>query len=400
MKKTIKFSNQIFLHKLDSLKIAIMNSNQVAGVIAKHLSQRPFHLNVIEAACRGRFKETGHSLVLADMLKHPTIQSSFLETFLGIHYEYMTVTAEFDRVDVALKGEDIFVIVENKVNGAEEQENQVYRYVHEIGIEKYGYDISQIFVVYLNPENHTMPSEYSLCDKNKKNNVFDKIGKEHYTIQSYKHDITDWLRKISIGNEPHISSALDQYINFLENKFHTSSLDKDMNKEIKDLILKELQVEDKSPEEQIAALDNQRDKVNELLNVIDSLKVELTIELSHKMMRDWQTLIEQSGIKLSHDEHSFGIRLNNKVWLGVWDGYDSGEHRPYWGFQLDSFKIDSMPDLYADIEKILNNIGIQMSDIQTENNWIAWKYTKNGVEDFKFLYHSAENLGYTIINML
>lgn len=173
-----------------------------------------------------------------------------------------------------------------------------------------------------------------------------------------------------------------------------------MNKEIKDLILKELQVEDKSPEEQIAALDNQRDKVNELLNVIDSLKVELTIELSHKMMRDWQTLIEQSGIKLSHDEHSFGIRLNNKVWLSVWDGYDSGEHRPYWGFQLDSFKIDSMPDLYADIEKILNNIGIQMSDIQTENNWIAWKYTKNGVEDFKFLYHSAENLGYTIINML
>lgn len=170
--------------------------------------KRPFHLNVITAACHGRFKETGHSLVLADMLRHPTIQSSFLETFLGIHHGYMKVTAETDRVDVALKGEDIFVIIENKVNNAGEQKNQVYRYVHEVGIEKYGYNMSQIFVVYLNPAERTLPSDYSLCD----DNVFDEIGEEHYTVQSYKHDITDWLRKISIDDEPHISNALDQWL--------------------------------------------------------------------------------------------------------------------------------------------------------------------------------------------
>ena len=31
-----------------------------------------------------------------------------------------------------------------------QQDIQVYRYVHEIGMEKYGYDMSQIYVVYLN----------------------------------------------------------------------------------------------------------------------------------------------------------------------------------------------------------------------------------------------------------
>ena len=99
---------------------------QVSDIIARHLSRRPFHLNVIEAACHGRFKETGHSLVLADMLSHPAIQSSFMEQFLGLNLNYMEVTAETDRVDVALKGKDIFVIVENKVNAAVEQNCQVY----------------------------------------------------------------------------------------------------------------------------------------------------------------------------------------------------------------------------------------------------------------------------------
>ena len=37
---------------------------------------------------------------------------------------------------------------------------------------------------------------------------------------------------------------------------------------------------------------------------------------------------KQLGIVLAADEHSFGIQLNNKVWLGVWDGYDSENYLP------------------------------------------------------------------------
>lgn len=392
MKEAIKLSERIFQCKLSALRDSIRSSYQVAEIIVRHLSQRPFHLNVIEAACHGRFKETGHSLVLADMLKHPIIQSSFLETFLGIHHGYMKVTAETDRVDVALKGEEIFVIIENKVNAAGEQENQVYRYVHEIGVKKYGYDMSQIFVIYLNPTNRTPPSEYSLCDENKENNVFDEIGEEHYIVQSYKHDITEWLRKISVDGEPHISSALDQYIDFLEHKFHTSPSDQIMNKEIKNLILKELQIENKPFNEQIEAIDNQRNKVNELLNAIDDIKEELQKKQSHKIMRDWQNQIEQQlGITLSHDEHSFGIQLNNKVWMGIWDGNDSKSHLPYWGFQFNSFKKDNMPELYDQIKKLLNNV--EIVHFTTEKNWIARCNTQKGLERFTTLYRSAKEIG-------
>lgn len=392
MVEFIRLSNKLFQCKLNGLHECIMFSNQVSDIMVRHFAQRPFHLNVIEAACRGRFKETGHSLVLADMLKHPYIQSSFLSTFLGLQHEYMKVTAENDRVDVALKSDDMFVIIENKVNAAEEKKNQVYRYVHKIGMEKYGYVMSQIYVVYLNPTNRIPPSNYSLCDDNNENNVFEDLGEDHYTIQSYKYDITSWLRELSIDNEPHISSALDQYIDFLENKFHTSPLDKNMNNEIKQFLLKELQIEGKSYDEQIAALDNQQEKVSELLNAIDNLKIELKKKQSHTMMREWQGQIEkQLGIVLAADEHSFGIQLNNKVWLGVWDGYDSKDHLPYWGFQFDDYKKDGMPALSDPIKTIVKNAGIECYN--EEKGWVAWGTIQNGAQSFMSLYQVSKQSG-------
>ena len=151
-------------------------------------------------------------------------------------------------------------------------------------------------------------------------------------------------------------------------------------------------VENRPFEEQLEALDNQRDKANKLLNAIDNLKEDLKKKHSHKMMRDWQSQIEQQlGITLSYDKHSFGIQLNNKVWLGVWDGYDSQSHLPYWGFLFDSFKKDNMPELYAQIKTLLNNAEIY--HFTTEKGWVAWCNTQKGIERFTSLYRSAKEIG-------
>ena len=81
-------------------------------------------------------------------------------------------------------------------------------------------------------------------------------------------------------------------------------LDKNMNNEIKQFLLKELLIEGKSYNEQIAALDNQHEKVSELLDAIDNLKIELKKKQSHTMMREWQGQIEkQLGIVLATDDH-------------------------------------------------------------------------------------------------
>ena len=388
MKETLTLANRLFQLRLCNYKDIILISNQIAAIISRHLSERPFHLNVIEAACHGKFKETGHSLVLANMLKHPDIQASFLKFFLGISHEYMDeVTPEKDRIDVALKGKDIFVIVENKVNGAKEERSQVYRYVHNIGEDTYNFKLPQIYVVYLNPADLTPPSDYSLCDENKENNVFKALNKSHYTVKSYKYDVTNWLRKISVGNEPHISSALDQYIDFLEQKFHTSPLDKKMNDEVRNFILKELHVEDKPYKEKIAALDNQLDKVEELENAINDLKA----ELRYKLMREWQSNVEQElNKKMDSDDHSFSIHLRDNVKLGVWDGYDEQNHNPYWGFELDEYKKGSVSELNSKIIGIVNTVGL---DYKSDDNFPAWHSTQKGSEHFISLYRVAKEKG-------
>ncbi len=391
MKETLRISNLLFQYRLNYYKNGIRLSERVHQLIKTYLDMTPFHLNVIEAACRGRFKETGHSLVLVNLLKHPVIQSSFIKNFLNIQHEYMHVTAEKNRIDVALKGKDIFVIIENKVNDAEEMENQIYRYVNDIGIKKYGFTLPQIYVLYLNPTNRTLPSPYSLCDKNKENNVFEALEKEHFKVLSYKYDITDWLRKLSIENEPHIASALDQYIDFLENKFYTSPIYQNMNKEIKDFILKELHIEGLTLQEQITALKNEQEKVTALLDSIESLRIELRKEESNRLMREWQSEIEKK-ISLSQDEHSFGIQLKNQVWLGVWDGYDAKNNLPYWGFQLENYKKIEMPDLLESIKKLIEKSNIEHYHTD-EKDFIAWCTTNEGVSRFLSLYEAAKESG-------
>ena len=391
MKETLRISNLLFQYRLTYYKNGIRLSERFHQLIKTYLDMTLFHLNVIEAACRGRFKETGHSLVLANLLKHPVIQSSFIKNFLNIQHEYMHVTAEKNRIDVALKGKDIFVIIENKVNDAEEMENQIYRYVNDIGIKKYGFTLPQIYVLYLNPTNRTLPSPYSLCDKNKENNVFEALEKEHFKVLSYKYDITDWLRKLSIENEPHIASALDQYIDFLENKFYTSPIYQNMNKEIKDFILKELHIEGLTLQEQITALKNEQEKVTALLDSIESLRIELRKEESNRLMREWQSEIEKK-ISLSQDEHSFGIQLKNQVWLGVWDGYDAKNNLPYWGFQLENYKKIEMPDLLESIKKLIEKSNIEHYHTD-EKDFIAWCTTNEGVSRFLSLYEAAKESG-------
>ena len=401
MRKTLLLlSNSLFQHKLDGFKVGLSFSDQVYGIIKKHEERRPFHLNVIEAVCHGTFRETGHSLVLADMLKHLDIRSSFLERFLNLKCNALEVAAERDRVDVALKGNGIFVIIENKVNAAEEQKSQVYRYVHEIGIHKYGYKLSEIYVIYLNPRTHDNPSEYSLCDENNENNVFEALGEEHYKVLSYKYDIIDWLRGISIPNEPHIESALDQYLDFLENKFHTTLLDAEMNKDIREFLLKELQIESKPLEEQISALGSQYEKTAELLSSIDSLKIELRKELSHDMIEEWKKRIETEKlpeIQLNKEEHSFGIQLKNKVRLGIWDGFDSTDLLPYWGFQYKQDNKENIQEVYGQIDELLEKAGMEIESPSTDRStvWIAWKTIekgKDGVECFISLFKAAEEM--------
>ena len=80
------------------------------------------------------------------------------------------------------------------------------------------------------------------------------------------------------------------------------------------------------------------------------------------------------------------------MWLGVWDGYDSAYHLPYWGFQYTTYKKDDNPELYKCVETLITGAGI--NKFQADNKeFIAWYTTQKGVERFTSLYHVAKEKG-------
>lgn len=388
-RKTIRIRTMTEINNINDYIEIIDMSDKVSDIIKRCSKDKPFHLNVIEAACRGFLKETGHSLILADMLRHPAIQKSFLERFLNIDHEEMEVTAETDRVDVALKGDDMFVIIENKVNGAEEQQSQVYRYVHDIGICKYKFKLSQIYVLYLNPIDRALPSERSLCDEKSENNVFDKIGKDHYRVLSYKSDIINWLRGVLIEQEQHVVSAMDQYIDYLENRFHTTPMDTKMNEEIKRSILRDLKVEEKSSIEKMQAIKDLQEKIDVFQT---ELKTVVKTEVSNELMLKWKHDIVSEGIRVDSDSNSFYIKLKKGVKLGIWDGYTNGyDFMPYWGFYYKGFNMKRDEVIANDIEEIIKNAGIE-GKLGREGDFIEWGSTENGDKDFRTLYWTAKKM--------
>lgn len=195
----------------------------LARGLAEVIDKLPFHINVIKSAARGKLRETAHSMILADLLRHPQIQTSFLKHFLDMNVSTtMKVETEVGSaeslIDIALWDKEHFVIIENKANWAGEQKAQIYRYVEDIAKKKYTY--AQIYVLYLNAIGHNAPSEWSVSKDGK--DIRDSLPDDHFKIWDFAHDIVEWLKSLKNIEEPFVQSAVHQYKDYLQHYYGTS----------------------------------------------------------------------------------------------------------------------------------------------------------------------------------
>ena len=262
-------------------------SDQCNRVEKSFMTSLPFHLNVISAAARGRLKETAHSLILHDLLHHPIVLQSFLREVVEIDGNTFSVNdieyPDKNRIDLSLRSNQKFLIIENKVNSAEEQFGQVYRYY---SIARETHDEENILVLYLNPSNNEPPSLYSRSNNgNGHEEDFDTVGRDKITVKNYEHDILDWLYKLSdeqaivFDAEPFLKSAIIQYIDYLEEYFQT----KDKYKQLHTMIEKELKdilgIDDsQSREAQIELLSDKKMGLERLMSEINRVIVKLNCE--------------------------------------------------------------------------------------------------------------------------
>lgn len=250
----------------------------LADVKKKELDKLPFHINVIESAARGKLRETAHSMILADLLRHPQIQASFLKWAFNLDVAGGTlkVKTEFgsseSHIDIALHDKEHFVIIENKANWAQEQHSQIYRYVEEIAHKDKRYAYEQIYVLYLNPMNQEEPSSYSLTKDG-----FDvrQLLKERFVIWSFAHDIVEWLQSLNNMEEPFIQSAVHQYIDYLEHYYGTSKEFLPMENAMETYLKENLGITNETPDIAVLSMLKEKSKkAADLLKSINGLRQE------------------------------------------------------------------------------------------------------------------------------
>ncbi len=163
--------------------------------------------------------ETAHSRILYKLLcAHGKEKRQFLQSFLesvGLDIELeidkVKIKVESGHIDVLIYDELKYIIIENKVNHACDQDRQLIRYIDQ-------FSNKDVYVLYLvRSDNDNDPSEKSLPVKRRQE--LENNGK--YKKISYQTHIFNWLRKCKetdIDNEL-LKSALVQYCNYIVELF-------------------------------------------------------------------------------------------------------------------------------------------------------------------------------------
>ena len=163
--------------------------------------------------------ETAHSRILYKLLcAHGKEKHQFLKMFLesvGLDIELdinkVEIKVESEHIDVLIYDGVKYIIVENKVNHACDQDRQLVRYIDSL-------NSKDIYVLYLvRSDNDKDPSENSLpAERRQKLN---NDGK--YKKISYQTHIFNWLRKCKETDTDNelLKSALVQYCNYIEELF-------------------------------------------------------------------------------------------------------------------------------------------------------------------------------------
>lgn len=356
-------------------------STEIADIKQNALSKMPLHINVIAISAIGKLKETAHSSILQHLLKDPRILDSFIENIMELKGYEVTAKdvnpAEQNRMDVSIFSKEICIIIENKVNGANEQLGQIFRYVQKA--KDRGYSDDQIKVLYLNPDNYVMPSDYSLTEYGEGKVSIPTIISDNIIVKNYAQDIYEWIKeiyRIIPETELFIKSALHQYQDYLEEHFQLTNKFTLMKESIRTAINNNLLIglsdeNDADFSQRIAkleeALDNLINLQTGVSEMIKSLRYEkvvkwITNELQHK-------LINLAPFGYSEYEYGVEVSINGKIgYLGF--GYNHSNHnaKPYIGFAFNNASLTDDERQY--LIGVFERFG--KSNSGTEEKWPCW----------------------------
>lgn len=258
---------------------------------AKYEEEReklPFHYNVLEEA---RVDENAHTRLLIRLLKHPQAVKHFV-SWLNQKHNFRcpieqintpTLTTEKYRIDGLIQERGRYsIIIENKVCGAEEQGEQLKRYIDKCL--NLGYSLDQIYILYLFARSGNEPSDQTWgTEEENKYSPQDFAGR--YLVLSYTDEIIPWLKdwitelKDTDEKTELLRCGAMQYLDYLNLQFNSNRYT-EMNKNLKHLVAEKLELSE------LSAL-NSIDFLKDKLASIELLKSELEELLGNSRIKAW-----------------------------------------------------------------------------------------------------------------
>lgn len=349
--------NDILRIKIDKELLILDRSKELSKEKDRLSKSLDFYINVITSASRGKLKETAHSKILHDLLHHKEILASFLFNVAGLPKNTFTPDdinyPDTNRIDLSLESiaNRKFLIIENKANNAPEQRGQLYRYVNIARNKKF--EESEIDILYLNSETDTPPSLYSRSE-NGKGSDKDKhtVPVSKIKIKTYKYDILAWLieleKSFKDSTEIYLKSALIQYIDYLKEYFEINERYNEINKFMKEEILKHLGIgESVTLEHKIQVLEDYSKDIEDLKNKVDRIIQELNVQRTDQIFEEGirklsatypNVKFERINNELLKKEVIFYFQLNDFQLYGSFKFYNN---IPYWAICSGSDQIPS-----------------------------------------------------------
>lgn len=356
-------------------------SNQVESIIRDEKALMPFHLNLLNTALDGNMKETAHSRFLWQLFRVKKILESFTTRFFSKKFwktnKYVLNIPDKFRIDISLQTETDFFIFENKVNDAQEQCGQIYRYVNHALRD--GYRPDHVHVLYLNSETHDSPTEYSLS-KNGEGKVFLPESVDIKVI-SYKEEIVSWLEDTYNeipSNEIYLKTALFQYLDYLKEKFHISKRYSNMNNKIQQLLKDKLFNEQMDCLQRLDVITDTKNQLDQLKSFLDKLEEK---EESNRFQEWFDEITKRYPIE-EYDwvrDNEYDIHIDFLFHGNLLSACLTIDNGLCWGIRCQN---KAMPKKWATTLHSL--VQLVLPRAQTTEWWPAWDYTsyKNGLDRF------------------
>lgn len=231
--------------------------------------------------------ENGHSAVLAEILNFKEQgRYVFLDNFIHVavgyellfNHQTVSIKAEYERIDVFIFDDSQCLIIENKINNAADQPEQLKRYIEKCKFR--GYQEENIHLLYLTDMGSQKDLSATLS-------IYAENFKEKAAVVAYHPTIIEWLTSSVLPNIRNKDNDFycfsSQYIDHLNGRFFKRPKDEIMNNEINEFISKQFGLKEDNLAENVTKLEGELKLVNELQSRMNTI----LLEQKEKTFKKW-----------------------------------------------------------------------------------------------------------------